>query len=255
LGDGAALTAEMATALKLVNTGNQEQTTTAGKLIITKSALVDDLVDSSFDGLLFQMNDPTDFSSAGFKKVGSMSANGAGLTTDFGTSFDGGQEAKVTIGQKAATISATATNVTFNGTQQSQAPATRAGFFEEDDILFDGGSATGISAGTYSEPIRNIRGDDAFNYIVSTVQANLVIAPANSPEPPKPIVPIVPPTPNTLVTLAAANNNFELAGAEGQCTANSLEKCDCETATNESGKSMDGIQICYEPKNPSLSAL
>jgi filamentous hemagglutinin family protein len=57
---------------------------------------------------------------------------------------------------------------------------------------------------------------------------------------PAPIVPVVPSNANTnSVSFAAANNNFQLAGAEGECSADTLELCECEGGPD--------IQICYEP--------
>jgi hypothetical protein len=82
----------------------------------------------------------------------------------------------------------------------------------------------------------------ASNYrlIVPTgITANITGAVEPTPTP-APIVPVVPSNANTnSVSFAAANNNFQLAGAEGQCSAETLELCECEGGPD--------IQICYEP--------
>jgi hypothetical protein len=82
----------------------------------------------------------------------------------------------------------------------------------------------------------------ASNYrlIVPTgITANITGAVEPTPTP-APIVPVVPSNANTnSVSFAAANNNFQLAGAEGQCSAETLALCECEGGPD--------IQICYEP--------
>jgi hypothetical protein len=81
----------------------------------------------------------------------------------------------------------------------------------------------------------------------------LLLQPPATPSPnPEPFIPVpVTPAnnPNVVVTLAAANNNFQLAGAEGQCSANTLEQCECEKATDTAGAAIEGIQLCYEQKD------
>jgi hypothetical protein len=61
--------------------------------------------------------------------------------------------------------------------------------------------------------------------------------------PARPVVPVIPATPtNNNVVIAGGANSFQLASAEGSCTANTLEQCECEAASNN-------IQICYEPSS------
>jgi hypothetical protein len=61
--------------------------------------------------------------------------------------------------------------------------------------------------------------------------------------PARPVVPGIPATPtNNNVVIAGGANSFQLASAEGSCTANTLEQCECEAASNN-------IQICYEPSS------
>jgi hypothetical protein len=42
---------------------------------------------------------------------------------------------------------------------------------------------------------------------------------------------------------------FQLASAEqGQCTQDTLSFCECETAKDEDGLNIDGVQLCFEPQ-------
>jgi hypothetical protein len=76
-------------------------------------------------------------------------------------------------------------------------------------------------------------------------------------DPPGPVVPPTPPSPNNnnTVVVAGGNNSFQLAGAEAACSADTLNQCECETATNPEGVALEGIQICYEPNTRPSSAL
>jgi hypothetical protein len=67
-------------------------------------------------------------------------------------------------------------------------------------------------------------------------------------------VPVPTPNNNTVV-VAGGNNSFQLASAEAACSADTLNQCECETATNPEGVALEGIQICYEPNTRPLSAL
>jgi hypothetical protein len=71
-----------------------------------------------------------------------------------------------------------------------------------------------------------------------------------------PVVPVPAPSPNNnTVVVAGGSNSFQLAGAEATCSADTLELCECESATSTAGVAMAGVQICYEPKNRPSSAL
>jgi hypothetical protein len=97
----------------------------------------------------------------------------------------------------------------------------------------------------------------ADNYeLLETVLTASITGAVEPIDPPGPVVPPTPPSPNNnTVVVAGGNNNFQLAGAEGTCSADTLDQCECETATNEAGVALDGIQICYEPKTRPSSAL
>jgi hypothetical protein len=112
--------------------------------------------------------------------------------------------------------------------------------------------------GTYNDEIswRAAVADDLSNYNVTRQNAALTIVADTPPIPPGPVVPPTPPAPsNNTVVVAGGNNSFQLAGAEAACSADTLNQCECETATNPEGIALEGIQICYEPNTRPSSAL
>jgi hypothetical protein len=91
---------------------------------------------------------------------------------------------------------------------------------------------------------------------IETPEVKVKVVPAVTTIPPTPIVPVVPPTPSrNTVVVAGGGNSFQLAGAEGTCSADTLEQCECESATSTAGVAMAGVQICYGPKNGPSTAL
>jgi hypothetical protein len=159
-----------------------------------------------------------------------------------------------TVDKRAATISATPTQLTFTGTTLNQAAPTTSNLVAGDDLTING-TASGVATGVYTSALAASGGDDS-NYDFTYVNADLTITAETTPIPPGPVVPPTPPTPNNnTVVVAGGNNNFQLAGAEGTCSADTLDQCECETATNEAGAALDGLQICYEPKTRPSSAL
>ncbi|WP_290877839.1 S-layer family protein, partial [Aquabacterium sp.] len=77
------------------------------------------------------------------------------------------------ITRASASVSGTATSVTYNGSTQTQTAATRSGFVNGDDISVSG-LASGRNAGTYTSSLV-VGGNDASNYDVSITNANLSI--------------------------------------------------------------------------------
>jgi hypothetical protein len=77
------------------------------------------------------------------------------------------------IDKANASVSATATTLTYNGLTQQQSTATRSGFFAGDDITITGG-ASGLNAGTYTS-VLSVGGTDAANYNTSSTNADLII--------------------------------------------------------------------------------
>ena len=82
------------------------------------------------------------------------------------------------IARASATVSATATNVTYNGATQNQTAATSSGFFAGDAVVI-GGEASGKNAGSYTSNL-TVGGADADNYDVSITNADLVIGKASA---------------------------------------------------------------------------
>jgi hypothetical protein len=81
------------------------------------------------------------------------------------------------ITPKSATVSATSTQVTYNGAVQNQSAETRSGFVAGDTITV-AGQASGKNAGTYGSGLV-VSGQDATNYNITVNNANLVIDKAN----------------------------------------------------------------------------
>ena len=83
----------------------------------------------------------------------------------------------VSVTAKAATLTGTTTNLTYNGVTQTQSAATSSGFLVGDTITISG-LASGKNAGTYASSL-SVAGADAGNYNVTVNNANLVIAKAS----------------------------------------------------------------------------
>jgi filamentous hemagglutinin family protein len=103
------------------------------------------------------------------------SSGNGGISTNYSALSITGSSVSVTI--KAASYSATATNVTYNGSLQNQAASTKTGFVNGDALTFTG-EASGAHANTYTSNLQ-VSGADAGNYIITTTDANLVIGKAN----------------------------------------------------------------------------
>jgi hypothetical protein len=103
-----------------------------------------------------------------------------------------------------------------------------------------------------------LNGNDRDNYTLvlpTNLTANITGA-VEPIDPPGPVVPPTPPSPNNnTVVVAGGSNSFQLAGAEATCSADTLEQCECESATSTAGVAMTGVQICYEPNTRPSSAL
>lgn len=98
------------------------------------------------------------------------SSNG-GLSTNYNALNTAGSNVNVTA--KTASVSATATTLTYNGTTQHQTTETTTGFITGDSINITG-QARGKSANTYSSNLQ-VGGSDATNYNVTITNADLVI--------------------------------------------------------------------------------
>jgi hypothetical protein len=183
-------------------------------------------------------------------------------TTELASNYDLSQGAvnnSVTIKPKALSIiGLTVKDKTFDGT--TAAEVSNPGFL---DGLVAGESLIHTTTANFNDPnvgsskpvnvnveliSETTRNGDHRNYSLNhptNIRASIT-NPVEPVVPPTPVVPVTPPTkPNVVVTLAAANNNFQLAGAEGQCSADTLEECECESASSPAGEALDGIQICF----------
>ena len=101
------------------------------------------------------------------------SANG-GLSANYNALSTTGSSVSVTA--KAATVNATVTNLTYNGSTQNQLAETTSGFIANDTITISG-QASGKNAGTYASNL-SVAGADAGNYNITVNNANLAIAKA-----------------------------------------------------------------------------
>lgn len=102
--------------------------------------------------------------SLGTSSNGGLSANYNALTTN---------ASSVSVTTKAASVNATSTTLTYNGALQNQSTPTSSGFVSTDDIVISG-LASGKNASTYASHLA-VSGNDASNYNVTVVDANLVI--------------------------------------------------------------------------------
>ena len=97
----------------------------------------------------------------------------AGTQTNYDvTTIDGA----LTISKATASVSGTATSLTYNGATQTQTAPTSSGFIAGDNITISG-AASGKNAGTYTSALQ-VTGSDAANYDVTVTNADLVIGKA-----------------------------------------------------------------------------
>jgi hypothetical protein len=118
-------------------------------------------------------------------------------------------------------------------------------------VVYAGTAQNAVDVGDYQI---TATGKTELGYVVQYRNAEYKITATVEPvTPPTPIVPVVPPTPSrNAVVVAGGGNSFQLAGAEGTCSADTLEQCECESATSSAGIS---VQICYESQKSPSSAL
>jgi YDG domain/MBG domain (YGX type) len=127
--------------------------------------------------------DATNLSS---KNVQSASTLNSVTGLSLGTSSNGGlgdnynalstTGSSVSVTSKAASVSATATNRTYNGRTQNQTAESTTGFIAGDDITITG-QASGLNVNTYASNLQ-VAGTDASNYTIAITNANLVIGKA-----------------------------------------------------------------------------
>ncbi len=246
-------------------------TPTSGNVIkIAKSVIIDSLT-GNLEG--------ADYSGAQFLKAGgnyAYNTTSNKLTSTKYTLVDGTftDAVKVTVAKKAITLSGvTASDKVYD--QTDTATLTNVGGLTDgasnkddkkkfaDDVV-----TVTVTNAKFSDALvgdnkpvtvgASLTGGDADNYTFVT-PANLTarITGAVEPvDPPGPVVPVPAPAPsNNTVVVAGGNNSFQLAGAEAACSADTLNQCECETATNPEGVALEGIQICYEPNTRPSSAL
>jgi autotransporter-associated beta strand protein len=197
-------------------------------------------------------------------------ANGAdgGDWSNYNLTTTGSKTATADIARRPATVSATPTQLTFTGGTLNQAAPTTSNLVAGDDLTING-TASGVATGVYTSAL-DVSGGDASNYDFTLVNADLTIAaapvaPVNPVDPVVPVNPIAPFIPNinpapaanidaggargTATLAPGLDAGFQLASAEqGQCTPDTLSFCECETAKDEDGLNIDGVQLCFEPQ-------
>ena len=107
------------------------------------------------------------------RNAGSYTHTASGTDNNYDLSFVSGT---LQIDKAMASVSGTATNVTYNGATQNQSAPTSTGFFAGDAITI-AGVASGKNAGSYASNL-SVTGNDANNYDISITGANLVIGKA-----------------------------------------------------------------------------
>ena len=109
------------------------------------------------------------------RNAGSYTHTASGTDGNYNLSFVDGT---LTIDKANASVSGTATNVTYNGQTQAQSAPSSSGFVAGDAISISG-AASGKNAGTYSSAL-SVGGADADNYNVTVNNADLVIDKADA---------------------------------------------------------------------------
>ena len=146
-------------------------------------------------------------SASGLTAVGNYALQVSDLTvnTSAGLANTVNVNGEMLVTKAQASVMATASTRTYNGTSQAQAAAVNSGFVVGDDIVVSNAQTTGTNAGTYTSNI-SVSGADAGNYAFTFGNANLVINPYQ-------IVPLAPgadpsttPTPGVVSLTATANN-------------------------------------------------
>ena len=146
-------------------------------------------------------------SASGLTAVGNYALQVSDLTvnTSAGLANTVNVNGEMLVTKAQASVMATASTRTYNGTSQAQAAAVNSGFVVGDDIVVSNAQTTGTNAGTYTSNI-SVSGADAGNYALTLGNANLVINPYQ-------IVPLAPgadpsttPTPGVVSLTATANN-------------------------------------------------
>jgi hypothetical protein len=184
-------------------------------------------------------------------------ANGAngGDWNNYNLTTTGSMTATADVARRAATISATPTQLTFTGTTLNQAAPTTSNLVAGDDLTING-TASGVATGVYTSALA-VSGGDASNYDFTYINADLTIAPV----PVDPFGPVVPPTiPDAggssgggSVVPFSDNNPFELASAndlfeDDVCSVDNVAACFCEDAQDEQGKPLAGLNVCSPDK-------
>jgi hypothetical protein len=137
-------------------------------------------------GETFTVTGSGDASNLASKNVQSGQLLGSATGLSLGTSSNGGLSgnynalsttgSSVSVTPAAASVTGTLTNVTYNGSTQTQSVPTTSGFFGG-DVISVSGLASGKNASTYTSNL-SVGGADAGNYTVSYTNRNLVVAQA-----------------------------------------------------------------------------
>jgi hypothetical protein len=234
------------TALKTVNTGDFTNTVGNNNTFgVSIADVIDALALDSASNSIKNVKRDSSNSVAGqqlvFDKTGLSSLPGFSLAPDSAAPT-------LKIQPLAARVNANATTVTTNGAVQTQT-ATLEGFLPADAAgLNVSGLRSESTPGTYNSNVVVTASDPDLldNYNITVTNAAFTIV--SDTIPPGPVVPPTPPSPNNnTVVVAGGSNSFQLAGAEGTCSADTLDQCECESASSATGEVMEGIQICYEP--------
>ena len=110
-------------------------------------------------------------SGASARNAGSYTNNvTAGIQANYSLTL---QDGTLTIDKAVASVTGTATNVTYNGQTQTQTAPTSSGFITGDAITI-GGVASAKNAGTYASAL-TVTGADVGNYDITVTNADLVI--------------------------------------------------------------------------------
>jgi hypothetical protein len=181
-------------------------------------------------------------------------ANGdnGGDWNNYNLTTTGSKTTTANITPRPASVSATATQLTYNGATQIQNAPTNSGLLEGDELTI-GGVAAGSAVGVYASNLQ-VTGADAGNYAFTITNNNLVIeAPKGKPTEVQ-VASVKPEIINSTdinrgtVTLtsnldrAFALSNFEIP----RCERDDLTLCTCEEVFNEREMNTEDLYICFD---------
>jgi hypothetical protein len=162
------------------------------------------------------------------------------------------------ITPRPASVSATATQLTYNGSTQTQNAPTSSGLLEGDEWTI-AGVAAGSAPGVYASNLR-VTGADAGNYAFTITNDNLVIEAPKAKPAEVQVVSIKPVIINstdvnrgTVILTSNLEQAFVLSNVEiPHCERDDFTLCICEEALNDRKMNTKDLYICLDRKENTM---